>query len=579
MKKSLTLLAALFMAITGVMAQTPGTNTEIFVLDLKINGTVVSTFRKGDCGFSAADQWGGLVVGDFCLPIVWAYDITPDSLGCDSIPNIYAGKMVMIRRGACEFGLKGLNAQKGGASAVAIVNATLAANPNAGNDCLAPGMAAGVSGPFVTIPQVMFSRIMADQIDAAIKAGQQPEICFRRLSLYDPTAEYSYATPVGQGVSSDLIAVNCVNRSGLDQEFVGKCVITDPAGTVTEILSEPIFIAADADSSITFATSYTPPAGLTGLYNLQFTADKSPGESVSRSFRITPNTWATDNLARNGGAFNDASFLAGGNVYQTASIVVTGTGGEVKLATFGIENAASMADTLTPETNIVNVLLYDADANDDNTIDNSSVSGTGIFDDLAIVSFAEVLFDRNTTNELQDVELIPIDGDNILKPDHAYYISLKYDGSSNSTYPGKSISFSTTSQVYYDQRIGLHTPLRLDNSFSGWGGSTVITRLHEAAYDPTVSVNANVLDKVKYSVTPNPTADWVNLNLELKGENKTVNVEILDNTGRTMTSQAKKNFKNGRVSFDSRSLPSGNYYVYVRTSDEGSAMVPVMICH
>lgn len=576
MKKSLTLLlAALFMA-TGVMAQT---DAEVFVIDLKINGTVVSTFRKGDCGFSAPTDWGGAITGDFCLPIVWAYDITPDSLGCDSIPNINAGKMVMIRRGACEFGVKCLNGEKSGASAVAVVNATLAANPNAGNDCSAPGMGAGAVGAQVTVPSVMFSRIMADQIDAAIKAGQQPEICFRRLSLYDPTAEYSYATPVGQGTPSELIAINCVNRTGLDQEFTGKCVITDPAGTVTEILSEPIFIAANADSLITFATSYTPPAGLTGLFNLQFSADKATGlgDTVLRSFRITPNTWATDNLVRNGGAFNDQSFVAGGRVYQTGSVVVTGTGGEIKLATFGIENAAAMADTLTPETNIVNVLLYDADSNDDNV--NDLGSGVTIFDDVAIVSFAEVAFDRTTTNELQDVELIPIEGDNILKPNHLYYISLKYDGSSNSTYPDKSISFSTTGQVYYDQRIGLHTPLRLDNSYSGWGGATVITRLHEAAYDPTVSVKANVLDKVKYSVTPNPTADWVNLNLELKGENKTVNVEILDNTGRTMTSQAKKNFKNGRVSFDSRSLPSGNYYVYVRTSDEGSAMVPVMICH
>jgi hypothetical protein len=579
MKKSLTLLlVALCMAVTGVMAQTPGTNTEIYVLDLKVNGNVVATFRKGDCGFSAADGWGGVVVGDFCLPIVWAYDITPDSLGCDTITNNYAGKMVMIRRGACEFGRKGLNAQNAGASAVAIVNATLAANPNAGNECLAPGMAAGAVGAQVTIPQLMFSRIMADQIDAALKAGQQPEICFRRLSLYDPSAEYSHLTPVGQGVPVELIAVNCVNRSGLDQEFVGKCVITDPAGTVTEILSEPIFIAADADSLITFETSYTPPAGLTGLFNLQFTADKSPGESVSRSFRITPHTWATDNLNRNGGAANDQSYIDGGRVYQTGSVVVTGTGGEVKLVTFGIENAAAMADTLTPETNIVNVLLYDADVNDDNV--NDLGNGLTAFDGLTIVSFAEVLFDRNTTNELQNVELIPIDGDNILKPNHLYYVSLKYDGSSNSTYPDKSISFSTSSDVYYDVRIGSHTPLRLDNYYNaGWGGANVITRLHEAAYDPAVSVNANILDKVKYSVTPNPTADWVNLNLELKGENKTVNVEIIDNMGRTMTSQVKKNFKNGRVSFDSRSLPSGNYYVYVRTSDEGSAMVPVMICH
>ncbi len=580
MKKSLTLLlAALFILASGAKAQT--LDEEVFVLDLKINGTVVKSFRKAACGFSAAGTGWGFAppITDFCLPVVWAYDITPDSLGCDSIANNYAGKMVMIRRGACEFGRKALWGQIAGAGAVAIVNSTAA---TAGDDCSQPGAGAGAFGAQVTIPTVLFSRIMAADIDNALKAGLQPEICFRRLSLYDASAEYSHFTPVDQETPVDLLAFRCVNRTGLDQDFTGKVVITAPNGAVTTLTSAPVAIAAEADSLIAFDDSYAPVPGVIGTYSLIYTADKAVGigDTLYRTFRTTPYTWGTDNHVRNGGAFNDASFVAGGNIYISGSVIVTGAaGGAVKYATFGIENAAAMADTLTPETNIVNVLLYDGDANNDNV--NDLGSGTGAFDAMTLVSFADFNFDRTTTNVLQDVELIPIDGDNILKPNHLYYLAIKYDGNANSTFPGKSISFSTTQQVFYDQRIGLHTPLILDNSYSGWGGSTVITRLNQASYDPLnpISVKTPALDKIKYTVTPNPTADFVNLNLELSGENKTVHVEIMDNMGRTMSTQVKKNFKNGRVSFDASRFPSGNYVVYVRTSEEGSAMMNIQVCH
>jgi hypothetical protein len=578
MKKNLTLLlAALFMLASGAKAQT--LDDEVFVLDLKINGSVVKTYRKAACGFSSTGTGWGFAppITDFCLPVVWAYDITPDSLGCDSIANNYSGKMVMIRRGACEFGRKALWGQIAGAGAVAVVNGTAATH---GDDCNQPGMGAGVFGIQVTVPTVMLSRIAAADIDAALKAGQQPELCFRRLSLYDATAEYSHLTPVDQEVSADLLAFRSVNRTGLDQEFTGKFVITDPAGTVTELASDPILIAAEADSLVAANASYAPTPGLTGEYTIQYTADKATGvgDTLVRKFRVTPNTWGTDNLIRNGGAFNDASFATGGNIYISGSVVVTGANAPtVKLATFGIENAATIADTLTPETNVVNVLLYDGDANDDNV--NDLGSGTTAFDALTLVGFADVPFSNTTTTDLQDVELIPLGSDLTLKPNHLYYIAIKYDGNANSTSLGKSISFSTTQQVFYDQRIGLHTPLILDNSYSGWGGSTVITRLHQEAYDPTVFVNTPVLEKIKYSVTPNPTADFVNINLDLTSENETVVVQILDHMGRTISTQVKKNFKNGRVSFDGSRLPSGNYVAYVRTSNEGSVMTHIQICH
>jgi hypothetical protein len=550
---------------------------EVFVIDLKINGTVVNTFLKEPCGFSTTGNGWGFIppLISTSMPVVWAYDITPDSLCCDSIPNDYTGKMVMIRRGACEFAHKALRAQIAGASAVAIVNGTAATH---GDDCNQPSMGGGIVCGLVTIPTVMLSRIAAEEIDVALKAGLQPEICFRRLSLYDATAEYSHLTPVGQEVSVDLLSMRCINRTGIEQAFVGKFVITDPAGNVTELTSDTIVIAANVNALLPANASYSPPSGLTGVYTVRYTADKVMDEVLYRTFRITPHTWGTDNLVRNGGALNN-DVVPGVNIYISGSVVVTGaTIPTVEFATFGIENAAAIADTITPETNIVNVILYDADTDDDNI--NDLGSGISAFDALNVVAFADVSFNKETTKDLQDVALIPLSGTSIpLKPNHLYYIALKYDGNNNATALGKSISFSATRKVFYDQRIGLHTPLIIDDAYDGWSYATVITRLHEKGYIPSVIASAPVLDKIKYTITPNPTTDFVNFNLDLTSENETVVVQILDHMGRTISTQVKKNFKSGRVSFDGSRLPSGNYVAYVRTSNEGSVMTHIQICH
>jgi len=69
------------------------------------------------------------------------------SQGCNPLIGFTAGAIAVIDRGSCEFGLKGLNAQNAGASAVVVIN-------NApGNGTIAMG--GGVFGNQVTIPSGM----------------------------------------------------------------------------------------------------------------------------------------------------------------------------------------------------------------------------------------------------------------------------------------------------------------------------------------------------------------------------------------------------------------------------------------
>jgi hypothetical protein len=105
--------------------------------------------------------------------------------------------------------------------------------------------------------------------------------------------------------------------------------------------------------------------------------------------------------------------------------------------------------------------------------------------------------------------------------------------------------------------------------------------MHDAAYDPEneVSVKPTPLAATKFSVTPNPAVEYTSVNLELAAQNKSVTVSIIDMQGRVVASQVVRNFQSGQIKMDTRNLASGNYGLSIRSSEEGSTMTNLMICH
>jgi minor extracellular serine protease Vpr len=101
--------------------------------------------------FSAASFGEVLALGQVFGPYSFVPAVSVDStngLGCSPFPaGAFTGKMALIQRGSCEFGVKALNAQNAGATFVVVYNSA------AGGDGLI-NMGPGLVGGQVTIPAI-----------------------------------------------------------------------------------------------------------------------------------------------------------------------------------------------------------------------------------------------------------------------------------------------------------------------------------------------------------------------------------------------------------------------------------------
>lgn len=561
-------------AITTINAQV-GTQGDGFLLRITIDG-VSTEYANGDCGYGYA-AFGGEITEDICGgEVVWASDITPDSLACDTITEDLTGKIALIRRGVCNFSLKAFYAQEAGAEYVIIVNHF---NNAADNGCTITNMAAGTNGDSVTIPAVSVGRDIGDKLDAAINAGKSIEVCFVLPRLYSPAAAYHYATPVTQVDTLNNIGVRYVNRDVVTQDdVVLKADIREPNGNVTTLTTTIDGVTAGLDTFVYFP-SYLPPAIL-GRFDVEYSNSvyTESRDSVHRSFYHTPYTFATDNLTIDPlGVSWSATQVATYNFQeQYGSLYITGPdGGVATHGTFGIANAAAIAGTGADD---ITVILYDGDPDDDGVID--LVAG---FTDLDNAAGGQVGFGTYTILGTEPVDtLISVEisdftsgGPVILKPRHFYYLSTLYNGANGTT--GLLVAFSNTTEEYYLNFPT--TPVFLDQFYSGISGATIIERLQLEGYPANlVKVNPAILEASKVVITPNPANTQLRLDLNLSKVNDNVTVSLIDWTGRFVSTQVLKNFQNGQTTFDVSALPSGTYLVQV-SAQEGNTMRKVSVCH
>lgn len=136
---------------------------------LTVSGAASGTFTAIPAAFGGADFCGGVTV-------MGALEVVDDGVGtvtdaCEAIQNDVNGKVALIDRGSCQFGLKSLYAENAGAIAVIICN---------NNDDPPFTMAPGDVGDQVTIPAFMMAKAdcetFRNEIPNGVMATLEPTV-------------------------------------------------------------------------------------------------------------------------------------------------------------------------------------------------------------------------------------------------------------------------------------------------------------------------------------------------------------------------------------------------------------------
>ncbi len=134
---------------------------------LVLSGAASGTYTAVPAAFGGADFCGGVTVtGELEIVDDGTGTVTD---GCEAIQNDVSGKIALIDRGTCQFGVKSLNAENAGAIAVVICN---------NNDDPPFTMAPGDVGDQVTIPCFMMAKAdceaFRNEIPNGVSANLEP---------------------------------------------------------------------------------------------------------------------------------------------------------------------------------------------------------------------------------------------------------------------------------------------------------------------------------------------------------------------------------------------------------------------
>lgn len=555
---------ALMFVVSASTINAQGTEGSGIILRVTIDG-ISSDYYSGNCGYSTAN-WGGTFSPDnvLCGNGSWGYDITPDSLGCDSIPaGQLTGKVALIRRGVCGFGIKAYNAQLGGAVAVLVAQIE---NAPTTDDCFVQAM--GATQPqsgLTTIPALFICRKITNQIDAAIKAGKVAEVCFVRpdvalASHFFPVSHVQ--TPLSQiavdtfGFGATLTNLHpTITRT--NASVTAQVVKAD--GTVLFTETQAVASLAPGDSAvIDFTGQFIPNLGI-GTYAIKYFTSADPigsvapvSDRISHDFLVTTNLFAQENGATGGlrpGSLSDTWRV--GAVYSIAPGTIE------KYICNNTEFAfATNADDY-PVTD-VEALHYIFKVNDDVLPDFSNFEDDGFFSSsLEWMGFGQ--YDANPAAVAYKLEKVAIENVNTSTPGleleagARYFVMVEYLSPLYLTFNG----FNTTLSLPGVSTV-LHNNTWFLGGFSGDNEAVVRMYLDLANKTDDLPLAANTMQ-----IVPNPVVDVLNLAITFD-EPTNATITIADINGRVITYENRKAMTSDLLHYP-LSVAPGTYLARIAT--------------
>lgn len=514
---------------------------------------------EGALEFTWAENWG--LTPDLNDPlnavqqfaVVGRDGTVGDSLGCNALTNAaeVAGKIAMIYRGTCEFGMKALNAQNAGAIGCIIVN----------NVPGAPiAMGAGAVGAQDTIPIVMITFEAAANIRPEVDAGNVEVYIGSVLDVF----EYNLSTDKGDvllaksaGVPSWIAADGSEftvdmggwihNFGSLDQtDITLSAVIMNGGNEVYNEQSDPQSIVSD--DSLFFALPTFSASSYNGLFEVTYTINSPATEEFP-----SDNTFYTNFLVDSLYTFGtlntttlkpnqDAFYQPSGTVGNFWSCAHFRDAHGSRLRAEGIYAAAThrAPGTMDGQALQTKLIMW----NDDFTgVANAT------FNNVPEVEVGEYFYEADLSSQ---IVYIPFNSPIVLEDNQRYLFCV--------ITPSDSVFIGHNSTLDYNENELLYdepTTVINDNGtwYPGGFGTDVPTGL--AVKFAPANTAIDEVERVDITPYPNPTANIIRI--PLKGQNGAANVQVFDMTGAKVLETRTSVGGDHTLTVDMGKLANGNY--------------------
>lgn len=557
MKFNITLLFALAICFTNEMFAQLNHN---MIFRVNAPASIATDYNYG-APANGNGQWGPTSISTVTGDLEWIDDNT-DSLGCFPATNNLSGKVALVRRGACQFSLKAYHAQAAGAIGCVICN-----NDPAGG---LVGMLGGDSMSAINIPVVFLTYNDCQLLHNQVDSGTTTNVSFYVPTVYDAVSTLAYNTPLRHAVALNSPSVTVYNTSTSSASNVDVSLsYKDPSGNVTTYTETIGTLPGTYDSTVVFTGGYTPSA--VGTYDVVFKSTLNPLDSVTQQFTINADSvFALDNnnFVPNSGLGgigpNDADFAAADPVtgatyfYEMGATyyVAPGTNELATSGTFALENA----NTYLGEQFFM--LLYEQPAGGflGTEQDYSTFTLVG-----ASVPYIITAADTVNQHTLLTSQMYSTGGalGVTLNPDKQYMLVLRYAGTGTVT------TSPQITHTHIQDYLSIAATTYVDRLYmAGWNPSYApVIRLHVQDNNATNVVEAQTLEMDEVHIQPNPTSDFININLNLNELAESTTLNLININGKTVQTMELNNTQQEMISINAEDLPAGVYFLHVNADN------------
>lgn len=569
----------ILLSVVAIVAATFSSNAQITV------SGVSPAAIAGNKVFTWADNWGQ--TPNFNIPNTFVQDtivfVEDGSVGtnpqgnpvsqegCFALTNgaSVAGKIAMIYRNTCEFGVKALNAQNAGAVGVIIVN----------RDPEAIAMGGGAQGANVTIPVVMITNADGAALKAQMALGPVVMFLGNKIGLYgnDLTISPDNAKiPTSAGVSSLLSnnifdpAVKVYNYgANTSSNVVANLKINGPGVAGPTVYDNSVTVAslASTDSvsvvvggTYNFAT-FDLAALADGEYFLKYSAssDSTDQDSIDNvytsNFRVNTNFLSLSRLDANNDPIHNSypQNTTNPGVYEACMSFTNPAASDVMLT--GVKYVPSADTALVDMTGEqLTFTLYEWSAPNDLT----TLVTPPVYSSITYLA-------GNSDNKT--VKFHAFDDAVALVDDMVYLVCAQSIAIETVVF-GYDNTINYSGNETYD--ILLASPIYIaDTWYTGWSGTSALSLALELKPN-TVGIEEQV--KLNAVAFPNPTNDVLNIRVNASGD---ATVVITDLAGKTVAN-ANVVIANNSTTVNTSQLVAGAYIMTVTTANGASTKLNII---